>query len=119
MASCPYHPSPGNILPSLALLDNSPPHQPPGHYPCFWAWGLFSLPGAYGPSSPPPGPLAQPLILWGFGLNSLFGPFRPPTASTARGPQSMGPLGPFWPKSNGSKGAKGAANQVQTTSGTT
>ncbi|MBW0496096.1 hypothetical protein O181_035811 [Austropuccinia psidii MF-1] len=39
MASWPYHPSTGHILPALALLGNSPPHQPPGHYPCLWAWG--------------------------------------------------------------------------------
>ncbi|MBW0514647.1 hypothetical protein O181_054362 [Austropuccinia psidii MF-1] len=37
----------GHILPSLALLANSPPHQPPENYPCFWAWVVFSSRGLW------------------------------------------------------------------------
>ncbi|MBW0491747.1 hypothetical protein O181_031462 [Austropuccinia psidii MF-1] len=70
----------GHILPSLVFLANSPPHQPPGHYPCFWAWGSFPSSRDLWPLEPPPGLLAQPLLSWG------FGPFRPPTACMAHGP---------------------------------
>ncbi|MBW0531949.1 hypothetical protein O181_071664 [Austropuccinia psidii MF-1] len=39
-------------------------------------------------------------------LNGIFGPFRPASASTVRGPRSLGQLGPFWPNPMRSKGAK-------------
>ncbi|MBW0483242.1 hypothetical protein O181_022957 [Austropuccinia psidii MF-1] len=39
--------SSGHILKPLALLANSPPHQPPGQYPCFGPGGSFSPRGLW------------------------------------------------------------------------
>ncbi|MBW0545090.1 hypothetical protein O181_084805 [Austropuccinia psidii MF-1] len=75
--------APGHILPSLAPLANSPPHQPPSHYPCFWAWGVFSV------SEGPMAPLATTRALG-------------PTIYISR-VWAKGQLDPFWPNSNEAK----------------
>ncbi|MBW0562800.1 hypothetical protein O181_102515 [Austropuccinia psidii MF-1] len=81
LAITPFHwpnMASGHILPSLASLANSPPHQPPGHYPCFFPWRVLSV--FQGPMAP----LATTRAL-GRTLNIRgSGPFRPPMASKAR-----------------------------------
>ncbi|MBW0508433.1 hypothetical protein O181_048148 [Austropuccinia psidii MF-1] len=71
--------------------------------------GIFSLPGAYAPSSHHHRPWPNPLYWGGFGLNGLLGPFRPPTSSTAHSP--WGHYSPFGPDPMRQKGAKGAVHQ--------
>ncbi|MBW0476207.1 hypothetical protein O181_015922 [Austropuccinia psidii MF-1] len=88
----------------IGLLGQFQLHQPPGLHLEFWAWWvILSSRGLQAPS-PHFWIQGHPFHYWGFGLNSLYGPFRPPTASTARGvwaavckPGQVGPKPHFDP----------------------
>ncbi|MBW0546489.1 hypothetical protein O181_086204 [Austropuccinia psidii MF-1] len=116
MANWPFHHFYGQ-------LDHPGVLWPLGHTSFHWPYAAPI--GPFGQSFTSPVPRPIPLFwAWGFHLSFQeplapqahpfdyedFGPFRPPTASTVRRPEStdhrtrsMGPLGPFWPKSNGAK----------------
>ncbi|MBW0472667.1 hypothetical protein O181_012382 [Austropuccinia psidii MF-1] len=84
----------GHILPSLASLANFHITNPQTFIFDFGPGGSFSLPGGSGPPSHHLWFCATPFHWGGLGLNGLFGPFRPPMASTACGPRSIGQVGP-------------------------
>ncbi|MBW0524175.1 hypothetical protein O181_063890 [Austropuccinia psidii MF-1] len=109
MANCallaifPFHwPYPA-IIGLLSQLSTSPTPWPLSLL--LGLGGLFSLPGAYGPSSHHQGPWTNPLYYGGFGLNGLFGSFRPPTVCNLWDHQAL-----FGPNPMRPKGAKGAAH---------
>ncbi|MBW0575365.1 hypothetical protein O181_115080 [Austropuccinia psidii MF-1] len=94
----------GHILPSLSSLANFHLTNPQAFIFDFGPGGSFCLLGASRPPSHHLWFWATPFHYRGLGLDGLFGPFRPPMASTVRGPRSIGQLGPFWPNPMRPKG---------------
>ncbi|MBW0476532.1 hypothetical protein O181_016247 [Austropuccinia psidii MF-1] len=77
--------------------------NPQANTPCFGPLGPFRLQGASGSSINHQGPGPYTFEYGVKGLNGLLGPFKPPTVSTAHGPQD-----PFGLNQMRTKGAKGA-----------
>ncbi|MBW0468073.1 hypothetical protein O181_007788 [Austropuccinia psidii MF-1] len=78
--------SSAHILPSLDSFANFHITNPQAFIFDLGPGGSLSLPGDSGPPSHHLWFWATSIHQGGLGLNGLFGPFRPPRASTARGP---------------------------------
>ncbi|MBW0478429.1 hypothetical protein O181_018144 [Austropuccinia psidii MF-1] len=101
-----------NIFQSFSSLANSPPHQPPGQYPCFGTGGHSAFQGPLVPLAIPRDFVPPPLIRGAYGLWDPVGPFWPKSNEAKRGqggnplalkarwvPNHMwAHLSPFWPK---------------------
>ncbi|MBW0590605.1 hypothetical protein O181_130320 [Austropuccinia psidii MF-1] len=103
----------GHILPSLASLANILITNPQAFIFESGPGGSFCHLGASRPPSHHFWFWAIPFHQWSLGLNGLFGPFRPPTASAARGLRSVGQLGPFWPNPMRTKGGNHLAPKAR------